>query len=72
MKEPLKELRWLMREKYERALEDDSSHDEDEEIMPGDWQSYNFSQLTINPGVNVTWEYRENEVSVKAPYAQER
>jgi hypothetical protein len=28
---------------YERALEDDSSDDEDESIMPSDWESYDFS-----------------------------
>jgi hypothetical protein len=45
---------------YERALEDDSSDDEDGTIMPSDWESYDFSWLTFNPGVNVAWEYREN------------
>jgi hypothetical protein len=54
---------------YERALEDDSSDDEDESIMPSDWESYNFSQLTVNPGVNMAWEYRENEVCEGALYA---
>jgi hypothetical protein len=38
---------------YECALEDDSSDDEDESIMPSDWESYDFSQLTVNPGMNV-------------------
>jgi hypothetical protein len=28
---------------YERALDDDSSDDEDESIMPSDWESYDFS-----------------------------
>jgi hypothetical protein len=54
---------------YERALEDDSLDDEDESIMPSDWESYDFSQLTVNPGVNVAWEYRENEVCEGALYA---
>jgi hypothetical protein len=34
---------------YERALEDDSSDDVDESIMPSDWESYDFSQLTVYP-----------------------
>jgi hypothetical protein len=54
---------------YERALEDDSLDDEDESIIPSDWESYDFSQLTVNPGVNVTWEYQENELSEAALYA---
>jgi hypothetical protein len=36
--------------------------------VPRDWQSYNFSQLTVNPGEDVPLEYRENEVSVGAMY----
>jgi mRNA-degrading endonuclease YafQ of YafQ-DinJ toxin-antitoxin module len=54
---------------YERGLEDDSSDDEDESIMPSDWEGYDCSQLTVNPSVNVAWEYRENEVCEGAPYA---
>jgi hypothetical protein len=50
-------------------LEDDSSDDEDESIMPSDCESYDFSQLTINPGVNVVWEYLENEVCEGALHA---
>jgi hypothetical protein len=42
---------------YERALEDVSSDDEDESITPSDWESYDFSKLSVNPGVNVAWEY---------------
>jgi cell division protein ZapA (FtsZ GTPase activity inhibitor) len=45
---------------YEHALEDDSSDDEDESIMPSDWESYDFSKLTVNLGVNVAFEYQEN------------
>jgi hypothetical protein len=37
----------------ECGLEENSSDDEDEPLVPIDWQSYNFSQLTINPGENV-------------------
>jgi hypothetical protein len=48
-------------DEYERALEEDCSDDEDESIMPNDWESYDFSQLTVNPSVNVAWEYQENE-----------
>jgi hypothetical protein len=54
---------------YERALKDDSSDDEDESIVPSDWESYDFSQLIVTPGVSVAWEYRENEVSEGALYA---
>jgi hypothetical protein len=52
----------------ERGLEEDSSDDEDDPIVPRDWDSYNFSQLFVNPGENVVWEYRENAVSVGAMY----
>jgi hypothetical protein len=40
----------------ERGLEEDSSEDEDEPLVPRDWDSYNFSQLSVNPGENVSWE----------------
>jgi hypothetical protein len=52
----------------ERGLEEESSHDEDDPLVPRDWDSYNFSQLSVNAGENVTWEYRENAVSVGAMY----
>jgi hypothetical protein len=34
----------------ERGLEEDSSDDEYEPLVPSDWDSYNFSQLSVNPG----------------------
>jgi hypothetical protein len=46
-------------------LEEDSSDDEDDPIVPRDWDSYNFSQLSVNPGENVAWEYRENAVALE-------
>jgi hypothetical protein len=52
----------------ERGLEEDSSDDEDDPLVPRDWDSYSFSQLSVNPGENVPWEYRENAVSVGAMY----
>jgi hypothetical protein len=52
----------------ERGLEEDSSDDEDDPLVPRDWDSYNFSQLSANLGENVSWEYRENKVSVAAMY----
>jgi hypothetical protein len=52
----------------ERGLEEDSSYDEDDPLFLRDWDSYNFSQLSVNPGENVAWEYRENAVSVGAMY----
>jgi hypothetical protein len=52
----------------ERGLEQDSSDDEDDPLVPRDWDSYNFSQLSVNPGENVPWEYRENAVSVGTMY----
>jgi hypothetical protein len=30
--------------------------------------SYDFSHLTVNPGVNAAWEYRENELPEGALY----
>jgi plastocyanin len=45
-------------------LEENSSGDEDDPLVPRDWDSYNFSQLSVNPGENVSWEYRDNTVSV--------
>jgi hypothetical protein len=56
-------------EDEELGLEEDSLYDEDEPVVPRDWQSYNLSQLTVNPGENVPWEYRENEVSIDAMYS---
>jgi hypothetical protein len=52
----------------ERGLDEDSSDDEDEPLVPRDWDSYNFSLLSVNPGENVSWEYRDNAVSVGAMY----
>jgi plastocyanin len=52
----------------EHELEEDSSDDEDDPLVPRDWESYNFSQLSVNPGENVSWEYRDNKVSVGAMY----
>jgi hypothetical protein len=55
-------------------LEEDSSDDEDNLLVPRDWDNYIFSQLSVNAGENVAWEYRENAVSVcdnpprKIPY----
>jgi hypothetical protein len=40
----------------ERGLEEDSSNDEDEPLVPRDWDNYNFSQLSVNAGENVSWE----------------
>ena len=40
-------------ENDERALEEDSSDDEDDEHVPRDWQNYDFSQLTVNAGEHV-------------------
>jgi hypothetical protein len=37
----------------ERGLEEDSSDDEDDPLVPRDCDSYNFSQLSVNPGENV-------------------
>jgi hypothetical protein len=52
----------------ERGLEEDSSDDEDDPLVPRDWDSCNFSQLSVNAGENVAWEYRENAVFVGAMY----
>jgi hypothetical protein len=30
------------------GLQEDSLDDEDEPLVPRDWQSYNFSQFTVN------------------------
>jgi hypothetical protein len=37
----------------ECGLEEDSSDDEDDLLVPRDWDSYNFSQLSVNTGENV-------------------
>jgi hypothetical protein len=49
-------------------LEEDSSDDEDDPLVPRDWDTYNFSKLSVNAGENVAWEYRENAISVGAMY----
>jgi hypothetical protein len=63
-------LRWYEMEadEDERGLEEDSSDDEHDPLVPRDWDSYNFSQLSVNPSENVSWEYRDNMVSVGAMY----
>jgi hypothetical protein len=38
----------------ERGLEEDSWDDEDDPLVPRDWDSYNFSQLSVNPSENVS------------------
>jgi hypothetical protein len=38
----------------EHGLEEDSSDDEDDPLVPRDWDSYNFSQPCVNPGENVS------------------
>jgi hypothetical protein len=48
----------------ECGLEEDCSDDEDDPLVPRDWDNYNFSQLSLNAGENVACEYRENAVSV--------
>jgi hypothetical protein len=52
----------------ERGLEEDSSDDEDDPLVPRVWDNYNFSQLSVNASENVAWEYRENAVPVGAMY----
>jgi hypothetical protein len=52
----------------ERGLEEESSDDEDDPLVSRDCDSYNFSQLVVNTGENVAWEYRKNAVSVGAMY----
>jgi hypothetical protein len=37
----------------ERGLEEDFLDDEDEPLVTMDWDSYNFSHLSVNPGENV-------------------
>jgi hypothetical protein len=53
----------------ERALEEDSSYDEDDPLVPRDWQELQFLTITINPGENMPLEYKENEVSVGTMYS---
>jgi hypothetical protein len=38
----------------EHGLEEDSSNDEDDPLVPRDWDIYNFSQLSVNPSKNVS------------------
>jgi hypothetical protein len=37
----------------ERGLKEESSDDEDDPLVPRDWDSYNFSQLSVNASENV-------------------
>jgi hypothetical protein len=52
----------------EHGFEENSSDDEDDPLVPRDWDNSIFSQLSVNPGENVAWEYRENAVSIGAMY----
>jgi hypothetical protein len=57
----------LKRYKME-ADEDECGLEEDDPLVPRDWESYNFSQLSVNLCENVSWEYRDNKVSIGAMY----
>ena len=49
---------------------DEDSDDEDVALneVPTQWANYDHSQLLVNEGETVPWEYSENEVSVGAIY----
>ena len=63
-------LRQFMSEvrEHERAMDEDSSDDEVDEYVPMHWPTYDFSQLTVNQGQNISWEYRENEICIGDVY----
>ncbi|WVZ88790.1 hypothetical protein U9M48_035264 [Paspalum notatum var. saurae] len=49
--------------------DDDSDHEDDRPVqVPSQWNNYDHSQLLVNEGETVPWEYSENEVSVGAIY----
>ncbi|WVZ64946.1 hypothetical protein U9M48_014388 [Paspalum notatum var. saurae] len=49
--------------------DDDSDHEDDRPVqVPSQWNNYDYSQLLVNEGETVPWEYSENEVSVGAIY----
>ncbi|WVZ79678.1 hypothetical protein U9M48_027231 [Paspalum notatum var. saurae] len=49
--------------------DEDSDNDDDRPVqVPSQWNNYDHSQLLVNEGETVPWEYGENEVSVGAIY----
>jgi len=49
--------------------DEDSDNDDDRPVqVPSQWNNYDHSQLLVNEGETVPWEYSENEVSVGAIY----
>ncbi|WVZ85205.1 LOW QUALITY PROTEIN: hypothetical protein U9M48_032155 [Paspalum notatum var. saurae] len=50
-------------------VDEDSDHDDDTlNQVPSQWANYDHSQLLVNEGEMVPWEYSENQVSVGAIY----
>ncbi|WVZ95502.1 hypothetical protein U9M48_041257 [Paspalum notatum var. saurae] len=49
--------------------DEDSDNDDDRPVqVPSQWNNYDHSQLLVNEGETVSWEYGENEVYVGAIY----
>ena len=53
---------------YENLSNSDSSDEEGGEPIPGEWNQMNFSNLVVNEGYSVPWDYHENEVMEGAVY----
>ncbi|WVZ85290.1 LOW QUALITY PROTEIN: hypothetical protein U9M48_032235 [Paspalum notatum var. saurae] len=50
-------------------VDEDSDHEDDTlNQVPSQWANYDHSQLLVNEGETVPWEYSENQVSVGAIY----
>ncbi|WVZ51396.1 hypothetical protein U9M48_002547, partial [Paspalum notatum var. saurae] len=50
-------------------VDEDSDHEDDTlNQVPSQWTNYDHSQLLVNEGETVAWEYSENQVSVGAIY----
>ena len=46
-------------------LEDEGSDDEnvvEQQMIPSEWNTYQFDNLVVNKGSRVPWEYHQSEV----------
>ncbi|WVZ61514.1 hypothetical protein U9M48_011375 [Paspalum notatum var. saurae] len=64
----VEQMQWEDTEANVPVDEDSDNEDETLKQVPSQWANYDHSQLLVNEGETVPWEYSENEVSVRAIY----
>lgn len=73
------EIPWLVDqidmedEEHNSPADDEGSSDEEDACpLPQGWSSYDHSRLAMNPGENVPWEYKANEVTIGSLYSSKQ